>query len=133
MHPGLEASHAIGPGNVLVIGEALGTTLPFTGEGIGKAMESGEIAASVAHKALSANDYTLLHEYLVRVETELKPRYRGYERAQRAFSESWLAEFMCRQARNSKFLLTAIHDILEENLDPYEVFSIEGMLKSLWA
>ncbi len=37
---------------VLVAGEALGTTLPFTGEGVGTALESGDLAGGLAADAL---------------------------------------------------------------------------------
>ena len=41
---------------VLAIGETIGTTFPFTGEGIGKAMETGELAAEALGEAIASDD-----------------------------------------------------------------------------
>src|SRR4030095_16327573 len=56
---GLSGTSPHGPGNVLVLGESIGATFPFTGEGIGKAMETGEIAAEVGHNALTSGNFSL--------------------------------------------------------------------------
>jgi flavin-dependent dehydrogenase len=100
---GLSGTHPLGPGNVLVLGESIGATFPFTGEGIGKAMETGEIAAEVAHEALASGDLTLLSRFPHRIEHELKPKFLGYRIAENWFSRPWLNDLVARRIRSSRF------------------------------
>lgn len=127
---GLSGTRSHGPGNVLVLGESIGATFPFTGEGIGKAMETGEIAAEVAHNALTSGDLSLLSEFPARIERELKPKFLGYRIAENWFSRPWLNDFVARRIRSSRFLQELVAGIVNETVDPREVFSLRGILRS---
>ncbi|HYV04473.1 MAG TPA: geranylgeranyl reductase family protein [Blastocatellia bacterium] len=127
---GLTGTQACGPGNTLVVGETIGATFPFTGEGIGKAMETGEIAAEVAHQALETGDFTKLHEFPARIEKELRPKFLGYRIAENWFSRPWLNDFVARRISRSRFLQELVAGIVNETVDPREVFSLRGMLRS---
>lgn len=127
---GLSGTRPHGPGNVLVLGESIGTTFPFTGEGIGKAMETGEIAAEVAHDALTSGDLSRLSEFPARIERELKPKFLGYRIAENWFSRPWLNDFVARRIRSSRFLQELVAGIVNETVDPREVFSLRGILRS---
>lgn len=127
---GLTGTEPCGPGNLLVLGETIGATFPFTGEGIGKAMETGEIAAEVAHEALASGDLTRLGEFPARIEDELRPRFLGYRIAENWFSRPWLNDFASRRIRSSRFLQELFAGIVNETVDPREVFSLRGMLRS---
>jgi len=127
---GLSGTHPLGSGNVLVLGESIGATFPFTGEGIGKAMETGEIAAEVAHDALTSGDFSRLSEFPARIEHELRPKFLGYRIAENWFSRPWLNDFVARRIRSSKFLQELVAGIVNETVDPREVFSLRGMLRS---
>ena len=127
---GLSGTRPHGPGNVLVLGESIGATFPFTGEGIGKAMETGEIAAEVAHDALTSGDLSRLGEFPHRIERELKPKFLGYRIAENWFSRPWLNDFVARRIRSSRFLQELVAGIVNETVDPREVFSLRGMLRS---
>jgi menaquinone-9 beta-reductase len=127
---GLSGTRPHGPGNVLVLGESIGATFPFTGEGIGKAMETGEIAAEVAHDALTSGDLTRLSEFPARIEQELKPKFLGYRIAENWFSRPWLNDFVARRIRSSRFLQELVAGIVNETVDPREVFSLRGILRS---
>lgn len=127
---GLSGTRPYGPGNVLVLGESIGATFPFTGEGIGKAMETGEIAAEVAHDALTSGDLTKLSEFPHRIERELKPKFLGYRIAENWFSRPWLNDFVARRIRSSRILQELVAGIVNETVDPREVFSLRGMLRS---
>ncbi|MGH2829587.1 MAG: NAD(P)/FAD-dependent oxidoreductase, partial [Actinomycetota bacterium] len=59
---------------MLVAGDAAGIVNPFNGEGIAYAMETGRIAADVAHEALALGDPRHLRAYSDR----LKEAYEGY-------------------------------------------------------
>ena len=127
---GLSGTRPLGPGNVLVLGESIAATFPFTGEGIGKAMETGEIAADVASGALNSGDFSLLSEFPHRIERELKPKFLGYRIAENWFSRPWLNDFVARRIRSSRFLQELVAGIVNETVDPREVFSLRGMLRS---
>jgi len=53
---------------VPAVGETIGSTLPFMGEGIGKAMQTGEIAARIIHQAFVAGDMSRLRDYPRRID-----------------------------------------------------------------
>ena len=127
---GLTGTQPSGPGNTLVLGETIGATFPFTGEGIGKAMETGEIAAEVAHEALVDGDLARLREFPNRIEQELRPKFLGYRIAENWFSRPWLNDFVARRIRRSRFLQELVAGIVNETVDPREVFSLRGMLRS---
>jgi flavin-dependent dehydrogenase len=113
-----------------VLGESIGATFPFTGEGIGKAMETGEIAAEVAHNALSSGDLSRLSEFPRRIERELQPKFLGYRIAENWFSKPWLNDFVARRIRSSRILQELVAGIINETVDPREVFSLRGILRS---
>jgi geranylgeranyl reductase family protein len=127
---GLSGTRPHGPGNVLVLGESIGATFPFTGEGIGKAMETGEIAAEVAHEALVSGDSRRLSRFPDRIEHELKPKFLGYRIAENWFSRPWLNDFVARRIRSSRFLQELVAGIVNETVDPREIFSLRGILRS---
>ncbi|MEK6320558.1 MAG: geranylgeranyl reductase family protein [Acidobacteriota bacterium] len=127
---GLTGTRAQGPGNVLVLGESIGATFPLTGEGIGKAMETGELAADVVHEALSSDDMRRLGDFPLRLEHELKPKFLGYRIAENWFSRPWLNDFVSRRISRSRFLQELVAGILNETVDPRKVFSLRGILRS---
>jgi flavin-dependent dehydrogenase len=127
---GMKGSASLGRGNVMVIGEAIGATFPFTGEGIGKAMETGEIAAQVASRALEEEDFDHLDEFPRRLEAEVKPKFLGYELAQDWLSRPWLNDLVARRIRKSRFLQELVAGIVNETVDPREVFSVRGIVRS---
>ncbi len=129
---GLEAAAPVSEDGALVAGEAIGTTLPLTGEGIGKAMESAELAALSVDAFLSSGDPAALDGYADLVETKLRPRYRGYVTAQRWLSWPRLNDFVCSRARRSPYYAALLAGILTEAVDPARAFSIRGVLASFF-
>jgi geranylgeranyl reductase family protein len=127
---GLSGVHPIGPQTALSIGEAIGATFPLTGEGIGKAIETGVLGAEAVAHALDGGGAPALGDYARRVERELKPRYLGYEIAQRWVKWPRLGDFVVRRAGRSRYLQDAIAGILEERVDPRAVFSLGGLARS---
>ena len=130
---GLKGVSPVGPGNLLAIGETIATTYQMTGEGIGKAMESGEIAAEVIHQALESNDFSRLSHYPERIKKDLEPRYLGYKIGERWMSRPWLADFMARRATKSKFLRDSMAGLITETVNPRTIFSVRGVLKSFFS
>ena len=130
---GLKGTNPNGPGNLLAIGETIATTYQMTGEGIGKAMESGEIAADVIHAALESGDFSGLSRYPVRLKQELEPRYLGYKIGERWLARPWLSDFLARRAQKSKFLRDSMAGMMTETIDPRTIFSVRGVLKSFFS
>jgi len=127
---GLSGAHPVGPGSILTLGETIGTTFPFTGEGIGKAMETGEMAAEIIDQAISTGNLALLEDFPRRLEHELKPKFIGYLIAESWFTRPWLTDFVAKRIRNSRVLQELVAGIVNETVDPREVFSLRGILRS---
>jgi flavin-dependent dehydrogenase len=128
----LSAAAPVTREGVLVAGEAIGTTLPLTGEGIGKAMESGELAALAADAFLSSGDPDALLGYAALVEGRLRPKYRGYLTAERWIAWPRLADFVSWRARRSPRYASLIAGIITEAVDPARAFSVRGVLSSFF-
>jgi geranylgeranyl reductase family protein len=120
-------------GRMLGIGEVVGTTFPFTGAGIGKAMFSGILAAEVLDTALRSGANDLGDEYASRLERELHPLYDGYAMAQRWLSRPWLNDFMARRVRKSAYMQREVAALLGASGDPRGLFSLTAILKSCWS
>lgn len=126
---GLRGARANG-GNIVAVGEQISTTYPFTGEGIGKAMKTGEMAAA-AIAAAAEGDPDALAAYGGDVETSLRPRYEGYVAAQRWLSRPWLNDLVSWRIRKGRFLQAAAAGMVAETVDPARIFSWRGLLRSL--
>jgi menaquinone-9 beta-reductase len=129
---GLVGAKAVGSERILLIGETVGATFPFTGEGIGKAMETAEIAGMVTHEALISGDFKHLNKYADLLEYELRPKFLGYKIAEDWLSNPRLNDFVARRICRSKFSQDAVTGILNETVDPREVFSLRGILRSFF-
>lgn len=128
---GLRGVSPAGPGPVLAIGECIGATYPFTGEGIGKAMETGDLAAQAIHAALCTGDMSLLRNFPDMLESGLRSKYTGYVIAENWLARPWVNDLVMARARRSPYLSAALAGIITETADPRAVFSIKGILKSL--
>ena len=84
---------------LLVTGEAAGSTYAFTGEGIGKAMETGMLAArSADRRRAAAASMPRMRAATRRRSRALKPRFDLYERANRVNDHPWLADLLIWRA-----------------------------------
>jgi menaquinone-9 beta-reductase len=129
---GLRGTTPKGKTNILVIGESIGATFPFTGEGIGKAMETAELASGLASEALTTSKMDCLGTYADTLERELRHRYLGYKIAENWFSNPWINDFMAKRIRRSRYLQEAISGLVNETVDPRKIFSIRGVLQSFF-
>lgn len=131
----LEGARLEAPG-VLVTGEAAGSTYAFTGEGIGKAMETGLHAAEAilgraADDASDAADAAVRADYVARV-LALKPRFEVYEQANRANEHPWLVDLLVWSARRSPRRLQRMAGVLEETHIPTDAVTVRGVLRRLF-
>ncbi len=118
--------------NLALIGEVIGTTFPFTGEGIGKAMHSGELAAGAISGVLEAGDLSRLGEYPEAVAREIEPYYDGYLQAEQWLSRPWLNNLLARRVSKSPYLRGELERFVAETGDPRSAFGVAGVLKSFW-
>ena len=122
---------------LLATGEAAGSTYAFTGEGIGKAMETGLLAAEalMAHAANGAPD-TAAADLATRQRYEagllaLKPRFDLYQRANRVNDHPWLADLLIWRAQRSSRILRGMARVLEETANPGNLVSVRGLARLL--
>jgi menaquinone-9 beta-reductase len=125
----LEGARYSRPG-LLVCGEAAGSTYSFTGEGIGKALETGMLAAQalIAGRAGGAGDAQVRAEYEARL-LALKPRFDLYERANWVNRHPWLADLLIWRASKSARLLRRMSGVLEETSNPGHLLTIKGFVR----
>jgi geranylgeranyl reductase family protein len=125
----LEGAKYSRPG-LMVTGEAAGSTYSFSGEGIGKALETGILAAESVVDGRSR----ALADDAVRARYEagllaLKPRFDLYARANRVNRHPWLADLLIWRVKKSPKLLWRMSGVLNETTNPGHLVSVKGMLR----
>ncbi|HET6599564.1 MAG TPA: geranylgeranyl reductase, partial [Burkholderiaceae bacterium] len=127
----LEGARLSRPG-LLVTCEASGSTYSFTGEGIGKALETGVHAAeAVLAGGASATDQAgarVRADYEARV-LALKPRFELYQRANLVNRHPWLADLVIWRAGKSARLLRRMSGVLDETSNPGNLVSVKGLMR----
>jgi geranylgeranyl reductase family protein len=115
---------------MLATGEAIGSTYDFSGEGIGKAMQTGMLAAA----AVITGREQQLADAAVRADYEealraLQPRFELYRKASRVNAHPWLADLVIWRARKSQRILRRMSGVLEETANPGNLVSARGIAK----
>lgn len=125
----LEGARFTRPG-LIVTGEAAGSTYSFTGEGIGKALETGIHAAEavLAGQARGTSDAQVRADYEARL-LALKPRFDLYQRANIVNRHTWLADLLIWRANKSPHIVRAMSGVLDETRNPGSLISARGFFK----
>jgi len=125
----LEGAQYSRPG-LIVTGEAAGSTYSFSGEGIGKAMETGIHAAEsiVAGRDGQLDDATVRQRYEAAL-LALKPRFDLYQRANKVNRHPWLADLLIWRAKKSERLLRRMSGVLNETSNPGNLVSMKGIVR----
>ena len=128
----LDGAQLSRPG-LLVTGEAAGSTYAFTGEGIGKALETGILAgeALLEGRRTQAGDAAVRAAYAARV-VALKPRYEVYEKANTVNAHPWLVDLLAWSARRSPRRLKRMSGVLEETHVPSSLISVGAWMRLLF-
>ncbi|MBX3605603.1 MAG: geranylgeranyl reductase family protein [Piscinibacter sp.] len=121
----LEGARFTRPG-LLVTGEAAGSTYSFSGEGIGKALETGMLAARAI--AAGGDDAAVRAAYEVSL-AELKPRFDLYAKANRVNRHPWLADLLIWRARRSPRVRERMGSVLEETGNPGQLVTVKGLVR----
>jgi geranylgeranyl reductase family protein len=113
---------------LLVAGEAAGTTYAFTGEGIGKAMETGIAAAEclLLGGLEGQRDAVVQQAYAAKLEA-LRPRFQMYRKATSFNRWPRLVDLVIWRSRRSPRLIAAMSAILNETRMPGSLLSWRGI------
>lgn len=111
---------------LLVTGEAAGSTYAFTGEGIGKALETGLLAAEAV--AAGGDEAAVRQGYEAALRA-LVPRFALYEQAAHVNHRPWLTDLVIWRARRSPGILRRMSGVLEETQNPGRLLSWRGITK----
>jgi len=133
LRTGLAGAVLARPG-LLVAGEAAGLTYPISGEGIGKAMESGLLAADVIAEGLRAGrgPSEIAARYAAALSSTLAGRFRAYARAQRWVAHPRLVDFLARRANAGTYVRRQLEGLVNETVEPGAILSVSGILRSLF-
>ena len=128
----MKGSRLSRPG-VIVVGEAAGLTYSFSGEGIGKAMQSGILAADVAAaSAAAANPPRVAADtYEARLPAAFADRVRAYERLQRFVTAPLLANALIWRANSGSYVHRQLQALLTETGRADELLSLPGIARAL--
>ena len=115
---------------LLASGEAIGSTYDFSGEGIGKAMQTGMLAAAALVKGHEQRlgDGAVRDDYEAAIRA-LQPRFELYRKASRVNAHPWLADLVIWRARHSERILRRMSGVLEETANPGNLVSARGIAK----
>lgn len=115
---------------LLVTGEAAGSTYAFTGEGIGKAMETGMLAAEslLAGVSRGATDEAVRRDYEAKLAA-LQPRFAMYERANWVNRHPWLADLVLWRGQRSERVLRRMSGVLDESSNPGQLLTAKGFYR----
>lgn len=127
---GLAGVRPVTAGCILAVGDSVDATLPLSAEGIGKALETGWLAAEAIDAALRSGDVGAAGSYATAID-RLRPAYRRYRTASRWLAHPWLMDVLVRRAGRSAWVRDRMEGIIRESADPRSVFSIRGVLRSL--
>jgi flavin-dependent dehydrogenase len=114
-----------GRSGLAIIGEAAGTTYALTGEGIGKAMESAMLLASIAARGeVPLADTGPAHRE--EMQRAYASRFRTYDVAERWIARPFFADFVAKRARRSPWIRSRLSALLNETMSADKVFSLRA-------
>ncbi|PTR15268.1 geranylgeranyl reductase family protein [Nitrosospira sp. Nsp2] len=118
-------------GGLMGIGECIGATFPLTGEGIGKAMETGMLAASAIIAQSSSGRGAVAEAYTQGI-AGLQPKYDVYRKAEFMFSWPYLTNKLVTHADNSLYIRTKVEGLFNETTDPAFLLTLSGWRQILF-
>jgi geranylgeranyl reductase family protein len=114
---------------LLGTGEVVGSTYAFTGEGIGKAMETGLLAAETIVEG--GDDAAVRARYETALRA-LKPRFDLYAKAEHVNRRPWITDLVVWRANRSPRILRRMSGVLDETQNPGRILSWRGIGKLLF-
>lgn len=117
-------------GGILATGECVGTTFPLTGEGIGKALETGVLAAETLQAHAAQGRAAVAVAYAASM-IALKPKYDAYRKSELLLRWPWLANTLVRRASRGEYVRTRLEALFNETADPANLFRWRTWLRIL--
>ena len=112
---------------MLATGEAIGSTYAFSGEGIGKAMETGLLAAEALLAHRGADGDAAARQAYATALAGLQARFDLYEKASRVNLHPWITDLVIWRAHRSASIRRRLAGMLEETSNPGHLFTWRGM------
>ena len=113
---------------LLITGEAMGSTYALTGEGIGKAMETGMLCAQALLE--HQNEQAVCQAYEQHLH-HLAPKFTIYQQANKINRLPWLIDLAIARGNQSPQLVHRMSRVLEEKANPAKLFTLQGAWKFL--
>lgn len=113
---------------LLVTGEAMGSTYALTGEGIGKAMETGILSAQAILEHSDVHAVCQAYENMLKA---LAPKFAIYQQANKINRAPWLIDLAINRGNKSPRLVRRMSLVLEERANPAKLFTLRGAWKFL--
>ena len=121
--------------NVILAGEAMGSTYPFSGGGIGKALNSGIIAAGSVINVIEgkSSKKTLSKEYVNLINKEMKPSYyMPFKICNFLLTKTPLENFIYNKVFKNSKSSNVIVNILAKKVSVKSICSIKNILRLLF-
>jgi flavin-dependent dehydrogenase len=112
-------------GGLMGIGECIGATFPLTGEGIGKAMETGMLAASAIIAQSHIGRGAVAKAYTESIN-RLQPKYDVYRKAEFMFSWPYLTNVLVTQANSNPYIRSKLEGLFNDTTDPAFLLTLSG-------
>lgn len=117
-------------GGILATGECVGATFPLTGEGIGKALETGVLAAEQLLAHAPQGRKAVAEAYTASMAA-LRPKFDAYRKAELLLRWPWLADLLVARAAKGKYIPSRLEALFNETADPANLFKLRTWLKIL--
>jgi flavin-dependent dehydrogenase len=132
MRAGLVSARFGRPG-LLAAGEAAAMTYLATGEGIGKALQSGIMTATLAAECVEGRrSLESAHEqYAADFQERFHHRYRAYEVAQAWAAHPLVLSVLAARTRAGRFARGELEALIAERGDLRRLFSVRGLASAL--
>jgi flavin-dependent dehydrogenase len=130
----LQGARLSRPG-LLVVGEAAGLTYAFSGEGIGKALQSGMLAASIIAEHAHVPDAAarIASAYAGTLRATFIARFRAYDRLQRLVAWPLLADGLVWRANAGRYVRRQLQSLLDESGSADELLTVGGIAKAIFS
>jgi flavin-dependent dehydrogenase len=119
-------------GGLLGIGECIGSTFPLTGEGIGKAMETGILAAEAFMDQYHLGRAAVAQAYTRSIKA-LQPKFEVYRKAEFIFNWPYLTNQLVRHTARSEYTRRKVEGMFNETCDPGFLITLSGWMRILFA
>jgi flavin-dependent dehydrogenase len=118
-------------GGLMGIGECIGATFPLTGEGIGKAMETGMLAARAIIDQSRVGREAVRETYTQSIN-RLQPKYDVYRKAEFLFRWPYLTNKLVMHADKSFSIRSKVEGLFNETTDPGFLLTLSGWRQILF-